>query len=446
MNKKIKIEVAVGIILVISIVIGGAFWLQNNNQKNNFIVDNNRDSKQVSTIKSFVDYQSEKTLNDEKLNQGDCNKIADFGSNDGGSGVFVYSTICRLGSQCNRGGDSISIVNYYMRDFEGNFNKKIFTTEISKKYKLFDFYASKEKDGFNVFSGGAKYFVNNSGSILNDVGDEVLDIDQAKNNYEQELYSPDKKYIARILASDRARSEAIVEVYDIQSKKTKKYDFRKKVASLNGIYIDSWTLDSRYFYVAGGMWEFSAPALLWRVDMESKKIISYDNLKGMVYPITVYPDREVALVRDDDHFGAGEGDIYTNIFALDLKNGDIEKVVKESGSVSPIVVSYKGKAYYGVYQNEDYENGDVKYIDILERNAHDFLKNSIITKPVFKSWSYTFENEQNGYFSFKQNDQLYIASFDYPEQKKLIGNISPSHCDNIQHGIEYINSVEAWTK
>lgn len=432
MNKQIKIEIAVGIILASGLLFGGIYWLQDKN-------NNSTPMSVNSPVPTSNNKQDQKVLNNKISDSKDCSGIVDFGNNANNNGVFVYSTACYLGTRCST--DSVAIVNYYIRDFEGTFNKKIFT--LNKLTSLY-FYPNKEKDGFDVISSNAgdrKYFaVSNSGNVTESSN-------KLKSDENQEVYSANKKKVAKIV-DIRRMTGLIIEIHNLENKKVKKYNLKEYFNRMSGMYIDSWSSDDRYVYVAGGMYEFSAPAVLLRIDTEKEKIMQYDKLKDMAYPITIYPGKEVAFVRDSDHFGeSGVVDFSTNIFALDLKSGDINKIAKEKGIISSIVASYNNKAYYEVYQSDDdYENGNIKYINISEKTTHEFLKKAVITNPVFKAWSYTFEDNEGVYFSFKQNNQLYISSFENPEQKKLVGTVDLGNCTLNQNGIEYIKDVIAWTK
>ena len=457
MHKKIASEIAIGVLLTVVLVFGAIFWIQGRNMEENYsAMDGGRKTlsndsyKQAPLNPSTGDYQVGQ-LQDNEINYEDCGSIPDLGSNTEEEGIFVYSTLCRLGSKCNTNGNMTSIVNYYIRNFEGTFHKKIFTSINSLDWTTYDFYPKKERNGFDVISStGDKFFVSNSGSVDEVKSDSKNNETSADGHYKQEVYSSNKQRVAKILSAETSKdinAGLVLEVYESGSGGVEKYDLSKYFSRMSGMYIDSWSKDSRYVYVAGGIYEFSAPAVLLRIDTEKKKVMSYEKLKGMVYPVTVFAEQGVAFVIDKEHFGEEDGaDVSTNIFALDLATGDIKKIVQENGSISPIVASYTGRAYYGVYQGEDYENQDIRYIDIAKKTVHNFLENAFITKPEFKSWAYTFEDKEGEYFSFKQDSQLYIASFNDINNKKLLGEIGLNNCRVIEHKKEYLGEVLSWTK
>jgi len=441
-KRKIRTGLGIIVFMIYALTAAAFVWNYKMFEKNQEVID--QPQKMIGIEKPIAAQpQKQSALSDQNVSASEISHIPDFGAPPKKSTVLIYETIQRLGSQCNTKNDMVVINNYYIRDINGTFNKQIF----SGKNFGYSFTPTDDGKGFNAIFAPynevpKNYLIDFSGNIK-----EVRTENENNNSipdgkrYVREIPSPNGRYIARSILYDKsAEMPTIVEIYDTKTKKTDTYDFKSD--SFNGTFIDSWSPDSKSLYAVGGIYEFSAPAKLWRIDVGSKEPYPYKQIEGMKYPVIISPENNIAFIRDKDHFNEqSNGDLTTNIYSVDLANGTIKKVTTENGFVSFPSIFYGNNIYYHVSQNSDdiSQSSDIKILDAKKNKVDSFIKDAAITYP-----SFAFKKSET--FAYTQGGNTYISTFNNPNNKTLLGKNQPRSCTDTTPGTEYILNVLASSK
>lgn len=354
-----------------------------------------------------------------------CDSIADYGTSPQNATLFIYTTVCRSGNDvCSK--SRPATINYYIRDFEGTFNKKLFTSN-NGRYSI---KLSKNEDGFNIhgLEKDEYFFVDFSGNIKKSLKEEWNNNEGSK--WKTGLLSPDKEKLAKINEFQN------LEIVDIKTGDVENYEMTS--SGLNGKFIDSWSSDSRYVYVAGGIYEFFAPAKLWRLDTKLKKLIFYDQLADKAWPAFVSHDNNIAIARDTEHFNVDldkADNVETVLYALNLTTGNVEVFAKQDGSIGDFKKINSTKFYYNLWTNNSYQGSDIYVVNLETKKVDDFLKKSYII--------YNNSNEENNFFVYKQNGEISVSFFNDKDKKNILGSSAPDECYKFEPGKEYASVIYA---
>ena len=128
------------------------------------------------------------------------------------------------------------------------------------------------------------------------VGADVPASTETDHTIGQRLISSNTQLTAIRYYSDTEQRSNIT-IANAQTKQIKTVTFEN--IGLDGLYLVAWSPDNKYLYVSGGMWEFTAPAALWKVDVATGAKTKYSNLTGFRFPIMAYPAHDVAYVLKD---------------------------------------------------------------------------------------------------------------------------------------------------
>ncbi|TXH05368.1 MAG: hypothetical protein E6R05_02225 [Candidatus Moraniibacteriota bacterium] len=296
--------------------------------------------------------------------------------------AIVYTTKCTIEEdQYVSGGKHV--LRTYIRGAGNEYNKLLFDTDEKNIWtsiipvvpnviyiQTSDRRGQDEKD----------YFFDKRGNPVE------FDLKKEREKYRNEVISPNGQYVASLPKPDENeyRAPAIVEILDAETGETKTYDFTKQVNELNGVYVDSWSPDSRYVYVAGGIYEFAAPAKLWRVDVTSGTIKKY-RLDKFSFPVRVFPDRGIALVTEggckmmgytissgsvDELSDEAKATCPMSLYSVNLDTGVISLISKEDAMYS------FGNMF--LWRDEIYHNTSYGYTNINE----DSYRNSSVIKKI----------------------------------------------------------------
>ena len=331
------------------------------------------------------------------------------------------------------GGDQKTTITYYISNFERSFNKKLFE---DNSITYYDFESLDDGKGFYATAtGGNHYSIDFFGNVATPTSEERKSYLAKRkttwegNSWQQKVVSPDGGKIAT-LAGVEYGDTATLEIQDSSAQEDNQtYTFSGN--GINGYYLVTWSQDGRYIYVAGGLYEFSAPAKLWRVDRQNKKITYYDQLTGMVFPVFISPKYNVALVRDADHFGDIDKNIKTTLHGLNLDTGEISAIVTENGTVDPLGAINDDQVYYAV-------EGGIHTLDLKTQSTKDFVRTDSILFPRYGG--------KSNFLAYDLGGDAIVTFFDDLNNQNVIGKARVHSCEDIEQGREYIDSINAASK
>lgn len=319
------------------------------------------------------------------INACDKNTIKDFGEVKEGADIFVYTTRCFL---------DITPLNaptifyqFYARDFEGTFNKEIYNILNTPDFEGGSgvVISDPHKDSIGI------YRINENGEtiVIDSFGNKISEeaLDYRKNVYE----SPDKKITVSI---DYPELRGNTSLTVVNNESGAKYFFDDFQQSLNGIRHGAWSVDGKTLYITGGIYEFSAPAKLWSIDVDSGKISEYDNLDGYFYPVYIFPEENIAYFTDAEaNFESENREI--SLYKMDLASRKIEKVYTDKATWTfNNLKLIDGSLYYRAF----YEDKGQVIVRLSGKQKEIFLENvtdlKVGTGPRFVA------TVDNGYFVF----------------------------------------------
>lgn len=353
------------------------------------------------------------------------------------------------------------ISRVYIRGVENEYNKKIFETEEDILYVSI----AGEKRNIIRIETSDSYVNNKKVSFFDRRGMVVAMSDSLMQSrqYMQEVVSPDEEHVARMSSPKEGEYyvPAIVNILNKNSGDSKEYDFRKEVDKMNGVYIDSWSPDGRYLYVSGGLYEFLAPAKLWRIDIEKNAIKRY-NLKNLLFPVSVYPQYGVAFVTKGSCGDMKSGNSVSSgtaknlseedktpcpfeLYRVDLDTGSMRLFLKEKA-----LDAFRGMVFDGKFLYYEISDG---FIDIPNGNAYRNI--SSIKKVDMKtgmpymyakdeSHTYTFVSSKNTTL-IEINKQMFLV-FLTSDKREYFGDVSTNVALVDEVGKEYITYVEGLVK
>lgn len=345
-------------------------------------------------------------------NRENCkNTEKEFGTpSDDVKESFLYTTICLIDD--NR--QSIlrqSLIRVYVRGAKNEFNKKIFETEES----LYSWLLGPNSDVIHIRTSN-RFGKDEMEYYFNRKGEAIEYPPHLETRYADKLPSPDKRYLARMLPPQGTeyKSKAIVEILNVFTGKLETFDFQKEVNEMEGISIDAWSPDSETLYITGSIYEFSAPAKLWAIDVKTKKVKKYDT-KGYAYPVQLYPEKGVGLMTSGTCGMESNGSFVSSgsldeiplerkkfctfkLARIDLKSGAVDTVTKEEAVAS--------------FRNLFLDGNDVYYeiTDGFKAIDDDTYRNSSIVKKV---------DIYTGKSVVYSEDQSHILLI-FPNEKKII--------------------------
>ncbi len=277
--------------------------------------------------------------------------IKQFGEVNTQSDIIVYSTECVLKTYGNNSTDSL--MRFYVRDALGTFNRKIY--EVLNKS---EFGGSTYAQIIDEHGGKIKIH-----RVKNDQDSVIIDVfgkEQATAFPEEQLpewlqtvVSPNKKYAAFSLADTNSGVSKNIRVKNLESGQSKDYNFSE--TGLNGAYIADWSEDSATLYIMGGIWEFSAPAKLWSINISQQTVKEYKGLEDFTFPVRVVSKRKIALLSNNSpSMGMDENSSsVVSLYSLDLQTEKktLIKEEKASWAFSPTVL-VGDNIFYGVSPTE----------------------------------------------------------------------------------------------
>jgi hypothetical protein len=453
MNKKIII---VGAFVIIAISISIEFILIS--RENKIIpareIDQQSLAEQVSSI--TINKEDDTQKEEEYIDSSICDdSMAEFGNaSNSNTESILYKTVCIIKDSDMAYGKS-AISRTYIRGDNNSYNKKIFET---KEKVMTVSVAGDDNDKIRIKTSDERG--NNEKLYFFDKNGKEIEFDEkAQQRHQKKVYSRDKKYIASLPETKEGdyRPEAIVIITNVSSGKTNEYDFRENVNSMNGIVIDSWSPDGRYVYVKGGIYEFAAPAKLWRIDVKKNKIKSY-NLDGFSFPVRIYPENNLALVTKgspsgDSMFGGNfvssgqisgvsdQNKILQNIelHKINLETGKISLVIKEKalGSFRSLLFDGENIYYESTYELVDMERNSFRNSSVIKKI--NLEKNKSILYSDDESHIKLFIPERSA-FLLENNKQLFYTYLK-KDERDLIGNVYTIVAKANQTGIEYTTDI-----
>lgn len=387
-------------------------------------------SSQVCSIKTVPSVKEEK-----------CASTPDYGISPENGTFFIYQTKCWIEPSCSAGEHPV-VFNYYLRDVDGNFSRKLFTSTNEVGVVEYDIFGlAKSGEGFFARDVSGNYYsIDFFGTVTEIEKQEDLELYEAKFENDSFLIaSPDGTKLAKMVYTDDNRDpKDVLEVVDIKTGEKNTYKPPKN--PWNRVVLDSWSLDGRYLYLTGGIYEFSAPAKLWRFDIRTGNFFSYDKINKFVWPVFVSPENNIALVRDNDWFGS---ETYvgkkTKLYALNLITGNVSKIDEREGYLGQFLSSDTEDDNF--YYTTGVESGDSCSADVytvdLEKKSSSLLKKGLCVL--------SFEHTQAGrhFFVYKEQESTttLLSYADQMDKEISLGESNPNNCNNFVIGKEYFDTI-----
>lgn len=435
-NKKISTISGIAILIIISSIIGGSILIENKKNKEAI----------VSTINN-------KKVKDNVV----CGKsIEEFGDASMTEESVLYTTECIISDSRNLYGED-SIKRVYLRGVNNEFNKKIFET----KEKILSADVIEKGDDVVRVKTSNDYGENEKTYFFNKKGEKILnfsDDNLSQRNYVVEKISPDGKFTARmnLPKDDMNHIPAIIEVVNNLSGNFKKYDLTGEVDRFNGVIIDSWSQDSRHLYVAGGIYEFYAPAKLWRIDIEDEKIEKY-NLDGFNFPVHIYPDQNVAFVEKNVNCNGNYGGNFVSAGNVnEVSKEDKKSCLFEMYSVdlqTKETILLAREEAIDAFRNMFFDGNYVYYettYNLIGINSDAFRNESVVRRVNLENKfveSYS-EDESHIYMFIPKNkafvledDKKIFLVYPYENRKEYIGESPIRVALSNKTGVEYIVEI-----
>lgn len=260
-----------------------------------------------------------------QLNVKIISDIKEFGKINFKKNIIIYKTETIIKKYSDNSTDTI--VRFYVRDFEGKFNIKIFEVLNTPDFNGATYGELLEKKYLKInrsAPGHATTIIKLDGSFIKKkINDEYGII---------KLISPNNRYLVISTYYDLPeKSEYIpntVVIKNLKNKKTDEYDFSQ--ASLNGIYLGGFSNDSKYIYICGGRYEFWAEAKLWKIDIENKNIYKYEGIDKLSYPVNLFINDNIAYISNQKYQFIEEYPTKIDLFELNLNNKELKLLTSEN--------------------------------------------------------------------------------------------------------------------
>ena len=443
-NKKGNVAVIAIVIVIVAITAGIVGWMFAKKSETSVSQTPPQQEVDGSQVKNVAEEQkpavpAQEVVDQSRFNDIDrlCqqNSIQDYGKVDSNKDILVYETECIVKLYPNNGTDSL--IRYYVRDADGTFNKKIYSV-LNKEsfgggtYGEIKGFQDDKIEIHRVKSGDDSVIVDVYGKNSN------LSPDESGNGFSASL-SPNKRYLVKIAFSDGSETSEVktghIQVKNIENNEVKDYDFSKQ--GINGVYVAGWSTDGNSVYIAGGIWEFSAPAKLWKIDMANKSVREYDGLDNLVFPVTVFPEENIAFARSGNGFGNGFNEAKnseTKLYQIDLASGS-KKVVATESAVSTFnnIAKFGQELFYLTYKE-----GVDRHLEKLDLGTGKISK--VLDGPI------EIKNHlPKGQLVLQSNNEYSIFFID-SEKKNLIGNSGEIGMRVPTGSKEYVSGVVGWVK
>lgn len=313
-----KLWIALTALVVIIIVAGAVYFLAI--------------PKSLSDIPSAQNATEDAVTIDPLAEKCRNNTVKEFGKVIRSQDIVVYETDCVTKVYPDNSTDSL--IRFYVRDAAGTFNRRlysVFNTPATQRGGTYAKLAGIRQDLIEIHRVTGeedKIFIDLSGQAVQDLSK----LEQDDTAYGMTL-SPNGQNVAFIRSNLEEMTK--IEVMNVQSGKSKVYDFSE--TGRHGVLPAAWSKDSGTLYVSGGLYEFYAPAQLWRINIVTQGVSKYEGIDKYDYPSPVFPEEDVALMSNQSNQGRdinlGEENPKPKdktLFALNLSTSKVIPVVSEN--------------------------------------------------------------------------------------------------------------------
>ncbi len=275
-------------------------------------------------------------------------------------------------------------------------------------------------------------------------------------NYQQEVLSPDKKSVARLLKkenpSDRFSVSTQVEITDLTSKKSTVYEIpEEEIGSSFGILINKWSLDSSKVYIMGGIYEIAAPANLWEIDVKNEKTRHYKGFEGFSFPVDVIAQNGKAYTVDDAYGGLDtvadlDKSRISRLLEIDLATGDTKVVDEVAGKITNFYVSDSlGALYTKEYSDGQVVREAIRRLDFSTQEISTIFESDAVAKGYNAAISLNGHNDDSTHIFYQEKNDILFEDIK-SKQKYKIGLASQNHCEQTIHGTNYIENIYGVTE
>jgi len=362
--KRALIFVAAGFVILATI--GIAFVIQKKSLSTLFFPP-------ASTTPSII-IQSENT--------GSCDtpRFRDVGTKPSNKDLLIYTTECQRIVYPNNSRDIV--YRFYVRDAEGTFNRLLYTSDNKVDWQgtSYGMLISPQKNILAISRAtgpDSTAFVDLNGEDAAAVLTEAM-----KDIHKKEVQTSPH---SRFLALDHKESTKI-DVQDTTTHTVKTYDFPE--TRLNGTYVAGWSPDDKKMYIAGGIWEFSAPARLWEVTLATGGVKEMPGLEDFSYPVRVYPEEGIAYLvkydRDDENIRS------SHLYEYDLVSGSTRPIANADTATFSPLVKIGNAVWYPEVEYLKSEKDPEQLIDQWSLKIRDLSTGAVqthIAQPVFDGLS-----------------------------------------------------------
>jgi hypothetical protein len=362
----------------------------------------------------------------------DCIALEDLGTYPGEEDIYIFFTTTCSYQRCLPGE---RIERHYVQNIDGTYRKQL-PSQYGGQVLEYRQYAGS----LRAQTQDELFFSVRTDGTLEVLGNKILE--DSSMNY-AERTSPNNRWNARLLETENPGRpfKAIVEIENLNTNDVQTYDFTDQVHELEGVYIDSWDAGGENLYVAGGIYEFSAPAKLWKITPESQNVQSYPILDGKKYPVNIQHEEDLVFVTSGEvPFEIEQrSDIQSTISLIRLSTGDTVMETTIKGVVSSLLFNADNKGYFISQVDEERQN---LYTLNYDNYDIDLVKENIeLLSPSRGYYDPTTIDDKISYIAYVENDTVIVENIQNGTSTE-IGEASKNNCNLDELGKRYVHSVD----
>jgi hypothetical protein len=222
-----------------------------------------------------------------------------------------------------------------IRNFDGSYQKEIYyiinTPEISRGTNGF---IIDKNLGLLSILGASSY---EDQKIIDIFGNIIITDIKYFGHSNEKMISPNKKYLATFKYSDRGKN--FFTLIDLEKEIKKEYNSSKLSEH---VVLSGWSKDNKYLFLQNGIYEFAAPAEIWKINLNNKKVMNF-NLSNLWAPVYFFLDYNVAYADDNKPYGDHK---YISLYEINLDDKSVKKILTKNTSSITNVIRFKNYLYF----------------------------------------------------------------------------------------------------
>jgi len=329
--------------------------------------------------------------------------ITEYGAVSSQNDILVYVTECIIKVHPDNGTDSL--MRFYVRDARGTFNRKVFEVLNTPAFggSTWAQLGGMKNDKIIIHRAESS----SRDRVFDEGGNEVKDFSdlEQRYNYSRLSLSPAGTYLAVDYMEEKAGQ---VDIKYVGTGEVRSLAFPD--VGIAGVRVAGWSNDEKILYVAGGLYEFSARAKLWKVMIDTGEMIAYKGLDSFVFPVQVFPQDGVAFVSNHG-VGWDTGDakpVDTYLFQVNLADGKKSLLIKEKAKLAfNELVKLGNQVFYDL-------DGQIKAFDMVTRQSRFISAGPATLFSIVYSdqegWLVLYERENYKFYFAGEDKEIIIGS------------------------------------